>query len=99
MLIKQIIGMLRGFVSKKVTMVPGMRQVYWFHQLFLLKPGNANVLVAQVPVRIGNFQFYPTAEVNRGISIDGLDPFSLIGKQVQVIYTDGVYRIVGVPNG
>ena len=83
-----------------MTMV---RQVYRFPQLFKYKFGNPNVVVANVIVRIGNIQLYPGAELNRGVTIDGIDPFVFMSsnKLVQVNYdtVNKIYTIVGVQNG
>lgn len=77
--------------------------VYLFSQLFRYKLGNPNVLVANVTVRIGNIQLFPGAEINKGITLDGIDPFFYMStnRLVQVNYnpTTKVYHIVGVQNG
>lgn len=80
-----------------------LRQVHRFNQLFGYKFGNSNTIVAKVIVRIGNFQLYPGAEVNRGVTIDGVDLFAFMNLNplVQVDYdtVNKIYTIVGVQNG
>ncbi|MDB5186250.1 MAG: hypothetical protein JWL85_773 [Candidatus Saccharibacteria bacterium] len=80
-----------------------MIQYYKISQLFGYKQFNQNVLVTKVIVRIGNFQFYPGAEINRGINVDGLDLFFLMtmNRTVKVDYDPNskIYQIIGVQNG
>jgi len=80
-----------------------VRQAYRFNQLFHYKLGNPNALIPKVIIRIGLFQFYPGAEILRGITVDGLDLFFLMMRNplVQVDYdtVNKIYTIVGVQNG
>lgn len=99
---------MRWFRRKRLASVNidtsmAIRQVYKFNQLFRYKPFNPNVLVTNVIVRIGNVQLYPGAELNRGVTIEGIDPFlyMALNKLVQVDFdpTTKIYQIVGVRNG
>lgn len=85
-------------VSKEMVQNMQPAKVYNFWQLFQLD--GANVIKTRVTVRIGKFQLLPGAIVNRGITIEGVDLFMLIGKNLQVRVLPGnVYWIVGVQNG
>jgi hypothetical protein len=72
-------------------------QYYNFSALFGHK--NPNMLYTKADVRIGNFTMHKGAEINRGISIDGIDLFSLEGKILQVQVSGNTYWIRGVQNG
>ena len=72
-------------------------QVYRFDQLFGFR--NPNLLYTKVDIRIGNFTLHSGAEINRGITIEGIDLFHLIGKNLQVSMAGSSYRIMGVENG
>lgn len=70
---------------------------YNFFQLFGFR--NQYMLYTKVDVRIGNFTLHKGAEINKGVSIDGIDLFSLQGKILQVQVVGNTYWIRGVQNG
>ena len=72
-------------------------QIYTFYQLFGFKPNG--MLYTKVDVRIGNFTLHAGAEINRGVTIDGIDLFAWQGRNLQVQVVGTTYILKGVQNG
>jgi hypothetical protein len=80
--------------------IRGKMQVFNFYSLFRWKaPFPSKTLIALVDVRIGNFTLHRGAEINLGVTIDGVDLFALVGKNLQVEVVGSTYIIRGVQYG